>query len=471
MTIWQPDISEHSGPRYVAIADVLATDIRSRRLAPGDRLPTHRELAYRLGVTVGTVTRAYGEAQRRGLIEGEIGRGTFVRRDPVFLRQASPLAIVSSAQEAGEKPIPLHFNHPADLNSIGLEGDVLRRTLDELAATGELSPLLNYQPHGGLARHREAGARYLRDFGIEIAPERLIVTAGAQHAMFVAAGAITEPGDLIVTEALTWPGLRRLGDFLRVRIQGLPLDSEGIMPDALAAACRARKVKALYCVPNLQNPTTLIMPEARRRELAEVARQYGVRIIEDDVYGFLVEDRPPPLVSFAPELGLYLSSLSKSMAPGLRIGYLAVMGEAMAGFNEAMQSTIYMASPLCAEIATRWIDDGIGTRIRAARRLDYARRQELAARILVDLPRRTHPNSMHLWLELPEHWPADAFALEARIRGVAICPTSNFAQMRQAPNGVRVSLTLPQRQGELERGLATLVALYRAQPNRANDIV
>jgi DNA-binding transcriptional MocR family regulator len=159
------------------------------------------------------------------------------------------------------------------------------------------------------------------------------------------------------------------------------------------------------------------------------------------------------------------------MAPGLRIGYLASLGEDTTAFGEAMRSTIYMAAPLTAEIASRWIVDGTGDRLARVRRAEYARRQDLAARILGALPRRTQPSAMHLWLELPDHWPADAFALEARIRGAAVCPTSNFAQVRNAANGVRVSLSAPRRLEDLERGLSIIAALCKSRPNRDNDIV
>ena len=471
MTIWQPDISEYSGPRYVAIADALAADIRKRHLSPGERLPTHRDLAFRLGVTVGTVTRAYSEAQRRGLIEGEIGRGTFVRGDLVSRHRSLAAASIEPGMEQRDIPVPLHINYPTDLSAIGEDDDLLRRAMTQIASNEGLAQLFNYQPLGGLPRHRDAACQFLRAQGVEISPERVVITAGAQHAMFVALGAIAEPGDVIVTEAMTWPGLRRLADFLRLRVQGLPLDADGIMPEAFEAACQARKVRALYCVPNLHNPTTLTMPVERRRELAAVARHYGVRIIEDDVYGFLLDDRPAPISTFAPELGLFLSSVSKSMAPGLRIGYLAVMDEDMTAFGEAMRSTIYMATPLTAEIASRWIVDGTGDRLARARRAEYVRRQQLAQRAFSGLPHRTHPTSMHLWLELPELWPADSFALEARIRGAAVCPTSSFAQSRSAPNGVRVSLSAPRRTEDLERGLNIVTSLYRSRPNRDNDIV
>jgi DNA-binding transcriptional MocR family regulator len=464
MTIWIPDLSNQRGPRYLAIADALATDIRGNRLSPGDRLPTHRELAYRLGCTVGTVTRAYSEAERRGLIGGEVGRGTFVRSDIAVratIRSSAPIAnaAAQSATEAGL--IDFAINTPTDLDSGGEYDLVLRRMLRELSEQQGIGSLLNYQPNGGNRAHREAGATFLAGSGLQIDPERVLVTAGAQHAMTVALGALTEPGDTVLTEALTWPGLRRLADFLRFRVQGVAMDQYGILPDAFDAACRGRNVKSLYCVPNLQNPTSIVMPEERRREIAEVARRYGVKIVEDDVYGFLVPDAPKPLITHAPELGVFCTSVSKAMAPGLRVGYLGVMTEDGSLMQEAMRSTTWMAMPVAAEISARWINSGEGARISDKRRDEYTRRQTMAREAFAGLPYQAHPSSMHGWLDLPEEWPADSFTLQARIRGVAVCPSSSFALSRNLRNGVRISLTAPSGIDTVARGIDVIARLAR----------
>jgi len=474
MTIWNPDLSARRGPRYLAIADALAIDIRQSRLSPGDRLPTHRELAYRLGCTVGTVTRAYGEAERRGLIGGEVGRGTFVRSDIAIranIRSHSPMPGPQHLHVTEPGVIEFSINTPTDLDAGGEYDQILRQVLRELSEQQGIGTLLNYQPNGGSRDHRQAGAELLSTFGLDIDPDRVLITAGAQHAMTVALGALTEPGDTVVTEALTWPGLRRLGDFLRFRVQGLAMDQDGILPDAFEAACRGRNVKALYCVPNLQNPTSTVMPEQRRRELAEVARRYGVKIVEDDVYGFLVPDAPQPMVNFAPELGVFCTSVSKSMAPGLRVGYLGVLSEDASLISEAVRSTTWMAMPVAAEVAARWIRNGEGERIANRRRDEYASRQAMAREILAGLPYQAHPNAMHGWLDLPEDWPADSFALQARIRGVAVCPASSFSLSRSARNGVRISISAPCSIDTVARGLDIVARLAREKPRAGFSLV
>jgi DNA-binding transcriptional MocR family regulator len=304
----------------------------------------------------------------------------------------------------------------------------------------------------------------LSQFGVRVDPDRVLITAGAQHAVMVALGALTEPGDTVLTESLTWPGLRRMGDFLRFRVQGLPMDKDGILPDAFEAACRGRNIKALYCVTNLQNPTSIVVPELRRRELTEVARRYGVKIVEDDVYGFLVPNAPPPMVNFAPELGVFCTSVSKSMAPGLRVGYLGAMVDDCTLINDVVRHSTWLATPLAAEIAARWIGHGEGERISAKRRDEYGRRQAAAREILAGLPYHAHPTAMHGWLDLPDDWPADAFALQARIRGVAVCPTSSFSLSRSGRNGVRISISAPGSIDTVARGLDIVARLAREKP-------
>src|SRR5206468_1294184 len=144
-----------------------------------------------------------------------------------------------------------------------------------------------------------------------VTADRVLVSSGNQHGMTAVLAALLSPGDLVLTEALTYPGMKNLAGLLSLRLQGVALDEQGMRPDALAAACRARSPKAVYCVPTLQNPTTSIMSEERRRQIAAVAREHGVLIVEDDVHGRIPERAPRPLSAFAPERAVYLTGMSK----------------------------------------------------------------------------------------------------------------------------------------------------------------
>src|SRR5215475_3603063 len=222
MTMWNPELGT-AGARYLAIAEALSGDVKSGRLRPGDRLPTHRDLAYRLGVTVGTVTRAYAEAARRGLVGGEVGRGTYVRdpRPPSF-------TVLDDRSDGGEAPIDLSVNKAATAEA----GPLLAAALRRLADSPDLGALLDYQPHRGQLRHRVAGAAWLARAGLAVDPERVIVTAGGQHAMSIAIAALARPGDLVLAEQYTYAGMKAVASLLQLRLQGVATDQNGLVPEA-----------------------------------------------------------------------------------------------------------------------------------------------------------------------------------------------------------------------------------------------
>jgi DNA-binding transcriptional MocR family regulator len=452
MTSWTPELQGRDGPLYRAIADALAGDIEAGRLAPGTRLPTHRELAERVGVTVGTVTRAYAEAERRGLIGGEVGRGTYVRH-----REAPRATLPTPAPEAGtDAMIELGLNWPATP-----EGDpatqALRRTLGELQQSPELAELLAYHPHAGRIDHREAGAAWTRRFGIAPEPEQVVVCSGGQHSMEVVLTALTRPGDTVLTEALTYPGLKALASQLHLRLQGVALDEEGLVPEALEAASRGG-AKLLYCQPNLQNPTGGVMSRERRERLAGVIRAQGLSVLEDDAYGLLLEDRPPPLSALVPESGYFIAGVSKLLAPGLRISYLAAPRGGVEQLAESAGLATRLTSPLTAELAARWIHDGTGDELVARRRKEAQERMELAREVLGDTALRgIRGPTYHLWMGLPAHWRSEAFTAQARRRGVSVTPSEVFAVgPAVAPGAVRVCLGAPRTKAVLKQGLERL---------------
>ncbi len=469
MTIWTPDLDQRSGPRYLAIAEAISADVRGGRLKSGERLPTHRDLAYRIGVTVGTVTRAYAEAERRGLISGEVGRGTYVRDLGAGvgfpIRGSFPVLDTESASESA--PIDLSVNYPVREATDRLLGDTLRTLADEPGVAG----LLDYQVNRGLLRHRSAGAALIRRGGLEVPPDRVLVTCGAQHAMTVAFTALTRPGDTVLTEALTYPGMKLIAGMLQLRLHGVAMDQHGLAPDAFETACRTLQPKALYSMPTLQNPTSITMPEARRREIARIAESYGVAIVEDDIYGFLDGGAPKPLSHFAPGVGHYLLSVSKCIAPGLRCGFLAVPPGDTAAYAAAIRTTVWMAPPLAVEIAARWIENGTSTALSARLAEESTARQRLVQERLAGYAYATAPRSLHGWLTLPEPWRASQFVAEARARGVLVTPAEAFVVARPAPQAIRICTGAVASRERLGQGLDVLHALLRSAPEEHLSIM
>ncbi|HZT20948.1 MAG TPA: PLP-dependent aminotransferase family protein [Dongiaceae bacterium] len=461
MTTWLPNLSGHEGPRYRAIADALAADMRAGRLKPGDRLPTHRDLAYRLGVTVGTVTRAYAEAQRRGLIEGHVGRGSFLAEPPGLVPGFSMPEPEPQAQDLIE--LSLAFPPPTG-------GALLQRTLAELAREPGIARLLSYQPHAGMAHHRAAGAAWVRRHGLEVPPDRIIVTAGAQHGLCIAVGALMQPGDLLLSESLTYPGLRAIAELLRVRVKGVAMDERGLLPEALESACRSESPRALYCMPALQNPTGAIMPLERRGALAEILRRHRVALIEDDIYGFLGNELPP-LSALLPELAHYVVGTSKSLGPGLRIGFLAVPPGSNAAYIGALRATNWMAPPLLAEIVARWIADGTAAGLADAQRRAAGERQALAQRLLAGFDYRAHPLSFYGMLHLPPPWRAADFVAAGARRGLRLRSAETFAVDQAPPEAVRICVSAVEDIKTLAEGLGRVAALLRDGPSADNLVV
>jgi len=473
-----PERLSPRGPVYIAIADALAADVRRGRLNVGDRLPTHRALAERLGVNVVTVTRAYAEAARRGLVEGEVGRGTFVRfaprEDPRFLR---PRPQVRHGIDFGH-------NVPAcdpELLDVSVVSDLVAADEGrELLRTGYVT--------AGLEEHRAAGAKWIARTGLEVDPERVLITGGAQHALSIALSAICEPGDLLLCEELTYPGIKAIASLLRLRTAGVALDARGIVPESFEEACRKGNARALYTMPTLQNPTGTVAPLERRRELIEIARRYHVVLIEDDTTSFLCADAPPTLAELAPDLSVFVTSLSKSLAAGLRIGYLVTpRGSALSAQRmlAAASALTWMTPPLTAAIAARWIEDGTAERVVEAKRSEAAERRALFDAILGDSilggPTRgdsirandaasapatvSHPSASAVWLPLPAPWRAHDFVAEAERRGVSPTGPDHFVVGRgAAPHAVRLTLGTPATREECEAGLRVVAELLAGAP-------
>ena len=451
--MWKPTLSNREQPLYLAIANAIAEDISSGKLTDGERLPPQRDLADDLKVALTTVTRAYTEAERRGLVSGEVGRGTFVRRMETF----------SLRREVSE-PLALDLT----VNSLppyGMSRELMESMSKHIFSDGP-SALVDYQPHQGHPRHRRAAAMLLKSLGVQVPPENLLLTAGAQHAMAVTFSTITNPGDTVLTAEVTYSGMKSLANFLHLRLRGLAMDEEGIRPDALEAACATTEAKALYCMPTLQNPTSAVMSEARRREIAAVAEAYGLSVVEDDSYGFLLP-RQKPLRSFAgnPSKFYHLTGTSKSLAPGLRVGFLVSPPAMVDRLAASLSATTIMAPPPMAEVVSRWIEDGTAERVMEWKRTEIRARQKLAASILGDFEYRAHPASPHGWLTIPEPWCVRDFVAQARMRGVVLSPAEDFIAARStSAHAVRICLGPVQERSRLGNALAMLAEILERSP-------
>lgn len=450
MTMWIPDLSRSSGPTYRALVDALASAIYTGQLRPGAQLPTHRLMADLLGVNVSTVTRAYREAARRHLIGGETGRGTYV------LEHADSVNLFALPDRNKCQLIDLSVNTPAYPQP---DRD-LEQTLTDLQNRAETGHFLQYQPEGSWQIHRIAAAQWLALRGLNPDPAHIVLCCGAQHAVASALASVCTRGDTVLVESYTSPGMHALARQLGLQLQALPMDRAGVCPDALDSALRSGQARVAVLMPTLQNPTTINMPLARRRAIAEVLRQRNGLVIEDDVYGHLPGNTLPPLAALVPEQVRYVTSLSKSVAPGLRLGFLYDPTAQPQDLIDQFHTTSWLVNPLMARIATEWIHNGTAERRVAWQKKELQRRQRLLAQILPEAA-AVHPaESPHAWIKLPDGQDASAFCSRARSAGLVITPAAVFAAQRQlADQHVRLCLGAANSVGELKTALQTLSRL------------
>ncbi|MDJ1159931.1 PLP-dependent aminotransferase family protein [Chelatococcus sp. SYSU_G07232] len=463
MAIWAPSIEQRPGTRASALVEAMAEDIAAGRLQPGDRLPPQRDLAYALGLSSNTVMRAYAEAAKRGYVVGEVGRGTYVRR-PVDLSAGLPGA--GLARPCDEGPIDFSLNLPF----IGGASGALSQTLAAIAGAGGLASYLDHQDGQSRSRHQVAGATWVSRLGVKANDENVILTNGAQQGIFASLLAMLRPGDTLLTEELTYPPVKAMVRRLGARMRPVAIDAEGLVPEALDAACRASGARTVYCTPTLHTPTTATMSEARRRQIAAVAETHGLTLVEDDVFGLLPPERPQALAALAPDRTILVTSVSKSVAPGLRIGYVLAPEALVPGIRAAVSLSSWMPPPLMAEIASRWIGDGTALELNNRQRLHAARRQAMAQELLAGCEFSADPHGLHLWLRLPDRWSQDAFAAAAERVGVLLQPSSVFAATSRGPAAVRLCLSHEASDERVARGLAVVMDLLE-KAERDDELV
>lgn len=416
--------------RYKQLVDELAAQIRAGRLPPGTRLPTHRKLAERHGLALVTASRVYAELEAMGLVSGEVGRGTFVREaslrvGPGADQRALPADLVD-----------LNFNYPA----LPGQAELLRSALRQLAAGGELDAMLRYAPHGGRMHERACFARHLASRGLAAEPSNVLIVDGAQHGLAVTAMALLQPGDVVAVDALTYPGFKVLAEAHRLELAPLPAAGQGPDLDALERLCARRRVRAIYAMPTMHNPLGWVMSASRRKRLVAIARRHGLLVIEDAAYAFLADDPPPPLAVLAPETTVYVSGLSKNVATGLRVGFVAAPDAWMPKLERAIRATTWCTPGVTTAIACTWLEDGTVERLESEKRQDASARQAIVGEVLAGMGCVRHPFSYFAWLPLPEETRADLVAAALMREGVSVSTAEPFATSKHVPHALRLAL-------------------------------
>lgn len=460
--MWIPDISKLDGPRYLAVATAIAKAIDGGELPPGAQLPPQRDLAIKLGVTVGTISRAYTVAKKRKLVSGEVGRGTFVSGS----RDETNAANVIPQMDSRAVDLACYSTPVADLS------DAIARSLSDLADRTDLLPLHRYPPAAGFVSHRAAGAAWIARSGMEVSPDSIMISNGAQQALSLAFGTLLGAGDRLLTETVTYSGAKALASLNGVELVGVAMDEQGMIPEALDRAASESDARVVYLQPTVHNPTTAMMPDERRHRIADVIRRHDLTMIEDDAACSALTDRPLPISALIPDRSCYITGVSKALSPALRVGFVSAPQEILSQLLNMFHANVLGASPLMAELVSQMIASGAAQEICRRNVEESARLNRVALRNLKGHDLQSHPACFYLWLKLPRQWSADEFAAAARADGVSVVPADNFLASRETPvHAVRVSLNPSFNPDVLLKGLEVLNRLLMNSPRLRQAVI
>ena len=449
---WLPDLSHRKADVYVALADAIGDDIKRGRLKAGAKLPPQRLLAYTLGLNLGTVHKAYRLATKRGLVSGEVGRGSFVRGDAA-----------SNADWPNEDPcsrmIDFCDNFPCPIRKVAL----VQKQLEVLSKTSNLGQLLQYQQNSAWANHKHIAATWLGRFGVSATPSTTLIANGALHAGFISLLTLCRAGDTVLTEDMTSQAIKGAARRLKLRLKGIKTDDKGIIPEHLDELLRKERVSAVYLVPTLHNPTSTLLPLGRRRKVAAILAHHGVPLIEDDIFAPLLDEVPTPISALIPDLGFYIAGLSKALAPSLRLAFLKVPERHYTDALDCLRLTSWYASPLLMELAGNLITSGDADRLIGEQRREINKRQEAARNAFRGHGLyAAHPCALHGWLKLLDPWRATQFTETLREAGVLVQSAEAFAVERsQAVHAVRLCLGTPGSFTKVTEGLQMISDVLR----------
>ncbi len=452
--MWNPKIINTDKVLYVAIADAIERDIHEGILKANEKMPPQRILAKIIGVNLTTISRAYKEAEKRGLISGSIGRGTYVSQ--ADKKSITLPEILSCDDEIIELGL---------VGSIKVEGYDLSKLLKAVAEESSLDSLLDYVPSQGIYRHREAAAKWIKQYGIEVSPHHIVICAGATHAINCCLLGLFEPGNRIAVDSLTFTGFKNAAHLSHIKLEPVAMDSEGMIPEKLESLCKKSQIKGIYLMPNMQNPTATVMSAERKQAIADIILKYKLILIEDDIYNFTnLKDRTS-LTTLVPDNGIFICGISKSLFPGLRIAFAVLPEKFLYKFTQTVTNTVWMAPTISSELVTRLIESGTAAEIINKKKQVIAHRLKIAKDALKGFSFQVAESSMFLWLNLPKGWSFADFENTALMNRIRVISASKFYVGSQLPpNAVRISLGSVKDDEQLLKGMNILVRILKQYP-------
>ncbi|MEW2915009.1 PLP-dependent aminotransferase family protein [Leisingera sp. JC11] len=452
--MWYPDPEALHAPLHASLAAAIKQATLTEELPAGARLPPHRRMANRLGLSVHTVSKAYDSLRKQNLVDGQVGRGSYVCGT---VPRAVPL------QTEPEEEFDFSTSRPVYSQE---HNNRFQHSLQEVTAELDSSVL---QCCGSVSKgdaHRDAGAQWLAARGFPAGPGQVLLTNGGSQGFSTALSALTRPGDTVLSDGITHNLLVSGCSYLGLKQLRLKADTQGILPEALAEACLASGAKVLCLLPSLANPVPVMMPEGRRRELVQIAEDHDLYVIEADPLGPVAKDRPPPVSALLPKRSIYMTTFSTCLMPGLHAGYMAAPSQLLPPLKGRLLSFGGTVMPLMRELASRWVLDGTALELADWQCNALESRHRIACGVLHGMPWTGHPSALHLWLPLPEGWSSVRFSLYASKMQIAVMPDMPFlAPGTSSPNALRISLGGVQEDSHFRKGLELTAALLKLQPH------
>ena len=456
LTTWQPSIAVSAIPKYLALVAAIEGDIAAGVLKHGDKLPPQREIAEHMGVTIATITKAIREASRRGIVTAKTGSGTFIR-----------VGDEAVATDWGAVDLSLNTIPPL------LTKDFLDEALTEIASRRCSEMLFNYEVASGTEQHRAIMAKWFRQRGFAVSPSSILLTHGGQHGLSLCLHGLMRPGETVLTEQWTYPGILRLANLCNLKVAGVAIDQGGLCPVDLKAKLESTGARTVICSAVVQNPTTATMSLERRREVLAVCAEADAIVVEDDIYGALADGLQPTLASLDPRRVVHVSSVSKCLATGIRLGSLVASEELMPLLQNALLSLHWTAPTFWIELLGSMMDNGLAERCLNAHRKEALLRIKLFEDVMGE-PASTSLPSYHVWHPIPPPWRADDLAAELASRGVKVSPSKHFeASLLDAgsSNYVRICLGGSDDRSLLRSQLNVLKNTMNERPRHKTTIV
>jgi DNA-binding transcriptional MocR family regulator len=486
-------------PLYIQLRDQLRSLVHAGDLRPGDRIPASRELAQILGVHRTTVANAYAELEAEGLIQGHVGRGTFIRSNGNGLKITPPPPPTLNGNGNGtglrwellfaderNEEILTRLTAAAPENSLSF---VMARPAEEFFPVEEMQTccqaalkregqeILNLGASDGYAPLKEALLELLHSDGIPAKDENLLITDGCQQALDLIAKAFVRSGDTVVLENPTYPGASAVFNGAHAHCVGVPVRTHaepgsalGIDLEVLESTLANNRVKLLILTPDFHNPTGTSMPLASRRRVLELAGRYQVPVVEDHIYARLHsrDERIPSLKHLdRSNLVIHIDSFAKVAFPGLRVGWIVAHPTAIERLRLVKQMTDLHTDQLAQASLAEFLKRGLFHKHLTRMRKIYTDRMNA----LDDALRKFMPESvcwvrpeggMAFWVELPAGFDASELMIHARERGVLFAPGRYFYVQSPMPNTLRLGFaSLNEKQ--IARGVATLAELLRVE--------